>query len=335
MTAMLEVKAVLKQGAFALDASFSTPTNAITALFGPSGGGKSTLLAAIAGLKRISDGWIILNGKPRDNVSGAVHIPPHERAIGLVFQDSRLFPHLTVRQNIDYARRRVPRPVRFDLADVVRFFDVEALLDRPVNNLSGGEKGRVALARALLSEPEYLLLDEPFAALDGSRRNRFIQVLLAMHQTFGLPMMVVTHAIDDVVALASHVVALENGRTVASGQVGEVTRQPEFQSLLDPRDVGTAILPGGLKASREDVAQGLWLRADHVVLATAVPTFISARNVIEGQILSIRADPKRGVLVELQTDAGILLSRVTKDAVDEIGLVTGARAWAVIKVHAL
>jgi molybdate transport system ATP-binding protein len=334
MTAMLEVNAVLRQGEFLLDASFSVPTNAITALFGPSGGGKSSLLAAIAGLKRLSDGWIILNGKIRDNVSSAVHVRPDERGIGLVFQDARLFPHMTVRQNIDYARCRAPRPLRYDLIEVARLFDIGNLLGRSVNKLSGGEKGRVALARAVLSEPEFLLLDEPFAALDGTRRQHFIEILLTMHKTFGLPMMIVTHDIDDVAALASHVVGLENGRIVASGFLGDVAHLPEFQGLLDSRDVGTALSPGVLRAARAGNAQGLWLRADHIVLAGTRPVSISARNVIEGRVLSIRADPNRGVLVELQTDAGILLSRITEDAANELKLAADSPVWTIIKVHA-
>jgi molybdate transport system ATP-binding protein len=329
----LEVNAKLGQGHFTLDARFAAPTNAITALFGPSGSGKSTLLAAIAGLKRLTDGWIVLNRRVCDNVADGVHVRSHERGIGLVFQNARLFPHLTVRQNIAYAQRRAPQPPRHLFSEVAGFFDIENLLDRPITNLSGGERSRVALARALVSEPSLLLLDEPFAALDGTRRNDFIQVLLAMHKTFELPMMVVTHDITDAAALASQVVGLANGRVVASGPFGEIAHQPEFQSLLDPRDVGIAMMPRALRSDREGDAEGLWLRADNVVLAGSRPLSISARNIIEGQIMSIVADERRGVLVKLRTPAGVVLARVTAEAVADLSLAVGKSVWALIKVH--
>src|SRR3984885_12325017 len=184
---LLQAHLRLTQGSFVLDAQFQAPANAITALFGPSGAGKSTLLSALAGLSH-ADGPVILNGR---NVSD---LRPHRRGFGLVFQDARLFPHLTAGQNLAYARRRAPDS-KLEPADVAAFFDIAALLDRPVGNLSGGEKSRVALARALVSSPDFLLLDEPFAALDGPRRRAFIEVLLAAHRKFHIPMLVVSHSI--------------------------------------------------------------------------------------------------------------------------------------------
>jgi len=206
----LEVDVQITRGAFRLAAQFTASGDGITVLFGPSGSGKSSLLLGIAGLIRC-DGTIRLGSRALDEV------PPHDRGLGMVFQDARLFPHLTARQNIAYAWQRAPADKRPQIEDVARFFDITAALDRPVGNLSGGEKSRVALARALAAAPDFLLLDEPFAALDGQRRRAFIDVLLKMHRNFHLPMLVVTHDIDDAAALASDLVALKAGQVVAKG----------------------------------------------------------------------------------------------------------------------
>jgi molybdate transport system ATP-binding protein len=262
-------------------------------------------------------------------------VPPHRRGIGMVFQDARLFPHLTARQNIAYAFQRAPKDRRRDIGEVAQFFDIASLLDRPVGNLSGGEKSRVALARALVGTPDYLLLDEPFAALDGIRRRAFIQVLLDMHRSFGLPMLVVTHSIDDAAALASHLVALQAGRVVVSGAFDEATREPTFTALLDPRDEGTAVSGLLLDSGVEPGHKYLWLRADHVVLAAELPRALSARNILEGEIAVVRTEEGGGRLVELKTAVGPILSRVTQDAVKELGLAEGKRAWALVKAHAL
>ncbi|HWM61679.1 MAG TPA: ATP-binding cassette domain-containing protein, partial [Rhizomicrobium sp.] len=148
MNAALEVDARLRLGGLELEARFTAPGDGITVLFGPSGSGKSTLLSLIAGLVRLGSGRIALGGQVCDG--DGIHVAPHRRGIGLVFQDARLFPHLTARRNILYARRRAAEAKRLDMAEVARFFDITALLDRPVRNLSGGEKSRVALARALV-----------------------------------------------------------------------------------------------------------------------------------------------------------------------------------------
>jgi len=206
----------MERGAFRLEANIRAPGDGITVLFGPSGSGKSSLLSAIAGLVPCQ-GHVRLGRELLCDSAVDLDLPPHRRGIGMVFQDARLFPHLSARQNIAYAHKRAPVDRRRNIGDLARFFDITPLLDRPVGNLSGGEKSRVALARALVGTPEFLLLDEPFAALDGIRRRAFIQVLLETHKSFGLPMLVVTHNIDDAAVLASHLVALKGGQVVASG----------------------------------------------------------------------------------------------------------------------
>jgi len=322
----------LHQGAFVLEAKFSVPASGVTALFGPSGSGKSTLLAALAGLKKLDSGRIALMGKVC--ADAGLHVPPHQRGFGLVFQEARLFPHLSVRQNIAYAARRAPQS-KLTLAEVAEFFDIASLLDRPVHNLSGGEKSRVALARALVSTPDYLLLDEPFAALDGARRRGFIAALLAAHRRFQIPMMVVTHNIDDAASLASHMLAITQGRLVAQGAFADVAQSPDFQALLDRRDIGTVLAAGALRGAKNDSVQGIWLRADQVLLATEIPRAISARNIQEGRITAMRAEADDAVLVQLATPAGPLLARVTGEAVRDLGLAPGKTAWALVKAQAV
>jgi len=318
---LLQADIGLKQGGFSLEARLEAPGDGITVLFGPSGSGKSTLLAVLAGLKNADRQAVVLDGRDLSR------LPPHRRGIGLVFQDARLFPHLSVRRNIEFAGRRATHTAP-PIEEVARFFDITALLDRRVRNLSGGEKSRVALARALASRPDFLLLDEPFAALDGARRRAFIQVLIHMHHTWRLPMLVVTHNIDDAAALGSHLVALKEGRVVAAGEFTEASRNPKFQALLDSRDTGAAVR---LAHSQHG---GHWLRADQVLIAAEQPKAISARNILAGTVQRLTPEPD-GVLVELATEAGILLSRLTPEAVAELGLAPQKRAWALVKAHAL
>jgi molybdate transport system ATP-binding protein len=311
----------LKQGGFSLEVQLEAPADGITVLFGPSGSGKSTLLAVLAGLKRADRQTITLGGRDLSP------LPPHRRGIGLVFQDARLFPHLSVRRNIEYAARRAPRGAPA-VEEVARFFDITAFLDRRVRNLSGGEKNRVALARALAARPDFLLLDEPFAALDGARRRAFIQVLIHMHRSWRLPMLVVTHNIDDAAALGSHLVALKEGRVVTAGEFAQTSRQAAFQMLLDSHDTGAAVR---LAHSQHG---GQWLRADQVLIAAEEPKAISARNILVGTVQRLTSEPD-GVLVELATAVGIIVSRLTPEAVAELGLVPQKRAWALVKAHAL
>lgn len=332
---MLEVEAQLKRGRFTLEAQFTAPSDTITALFGPSGGGKSTLLSAIAGLKRLARGRIVLNGKVREDTEAGTRIPPHRRGFGLVFQEARLFPHLTVRKNIAYAKRRAPRPDGLDIEEVSASFGIDRLLDRPVRHLSGGEKNRVALARALASQPDLLLLDEPFAALDGATRRAFISTLRTIHRAYQLPMLVVTHNIDEAAALASHVIALRDGHVVTVGPIAEVSAKPEFCAFLDGRDTGVALPATSLRTGSPDAALNIWLRADQVLLASQPPVGLSARNIIKGRVSHIFPQKADGVLVQLETPAGAILSRVTKDAALELSLAPGATVWAVIKAYSL
>lgn len=329
---VLAAHAVLRRGAFALNARLDAPLDGVTALFGPSGAGKSLLLAAIAGLVRIEAGEIAMNG--RRLAGPGLHVPPHERGIGLIFQDSRLFPHLTVRGNLEYAARRAPpgrAPLTLDSA--AERLDVAALLDRPVRNLSGGERSRVALARALLSAPEFLLLDEPFAALDGARRHAFLDLLGDIHKRIALPMLVVTHQVEDVARIATHLVALQGGAVIADGPLTLASASAPFQTLLSQRDTGVA-LPLAALHGQTGARGAAWVRADVVLVANKPPDGLSARNVWRGRIAAIDIEPAARLL-RVDTELGPVLARITVEAADELELTIGSPVWSILKTHAV
>lgn len=326
-------EAVVRRGGFRFVADFELAMEGVTVVFGPSGAGKSSLLAAIAGVQRLETGTITFNGRVLEDARAGARVPAHERGIGLVFQDARLFPHLTVKGNLDYAENRRPAarnaPIVIEIARRLQFED---LLSRPVRNLSGGEKTRVALARAIVSAPELLLLDEPFSALDGRRRHDFLSLLRELSREQNLPMIVVTHQIDDAVEMASQIVMVRGGRVIGHGSAADVMARPEFTALLDRRELGVR-LPAAAVSARD--AEGVWVRADSVLIASEEPRGISARHVWRGVVASIVHETTGGVLVSLATDAGYILSRITPEALSDLGLEEGRTAWAVVKAHAL
>jgi molybdate transport system ATP-binding protein len=315
--------AVVRRGGFRLSAELSIPTEGITVVFGPSGAGKSMLLSAIAGLHRLAAGSVTFNGRVLEDVDRQQRVAAcTNAAIGLVFQDARLFPHLTVRGNLHYAEHRRPAARNAPITlEISRLLEFEDLLDRPVKNLSGGERSRVALARAIVSAPELLLLDEPFAALDGRRRRDFARFLKEYGRDMGVPIIVVTHLIDEAAELANHVVAMRAGRVVCSGQPAEIMTRPEFAALLDPRDRG-AWVQGAAGYAPGD---GVWVRADSVLLASAEPRGISARNVWPGRVAGILREPDGAILVSLDTAKGYILSRITPEALVDLKLEEGGK----------
>ena len=204
-------------GAFDLDVAFEGPADGVTVLFGPSGAGKSATLAAIAGSGAIDRGHVVLGSHVLFDSATRVNAPQRARRIGWVFQDARLFPHLRVEANLRYGMRRASGVQRIDFDHVVGVLDIGHLLRRGVRDLSGGERQRIALGRALLSQPELLLLDEPLAALDGGRKAEVLAYIKRLKADFALPMLYVTHSPDEVHAVADHVVMLDHGRVVTTG----------------------------------------------------------------------------------------------------------------------
>ena len=237
---MISVAVERQLGDFTLDVAFEGPGDGVTVLFGPSGAGKSATLAAIAG-SGATRGRVALNERVLTDTASGVFVPPRARRIGWVFQDARLFPHLRVEGNLRYGLKRAPLPHRIAFDHVVAVLDIGHLLARGVGDLSGGERQRVALGRALLSQPDLLLLDEPLAALDGVRKAEILAYIQRLKADFGLPMVYVTHDADEVRAVADRVVMLETGRAVASGGV-EIVPGGRREATVVLRDVDGVVL---------------------------------------------------------------------------------------------
>jgi molybdate transport system ATP-binding protein len=342
-------------GDFSLDAAFSVPAPGVTALFGRSGAGKSVTISAIAGAVRPDRGRIALGERIVFDSDRGVDTPMERRAIGWVFQDARLFPHLSVRANLDYGARRArgrDAGVRFD--EVLSVLGIEPLLARRPSRLSGGERQRVAIGRALLSQPSLLLMDEPLSALDAPRRAEILPYLARLKTRFALPILYVTHSLAEVVRLADRLVVLDQGRVAAQGALAEVLARADLP-LLAGRADSAAILDGVIAAdlaerglSRLRIGEvdlfaprlqqpvGEPVRAivlaRDVLLARVRPEAISARNILPGRIAALRARPDGSVMARVALEGGpALLSAITADAVQSLALAPGERVWAILK----
>ncbi|MBK1658342.1 molybdenum ABC transporter ATP-binding protein [Paracraurococcus ruber] len=304
-----------RRAGFALDAAFAVPAAGVTALFGPSGCGKSTILAAVAGLLRPQAGRVAIGGEVLLDTATRAFVPPERRRCGLVFQDARLFPHLSVETNLRYGLRRAPRGAAGpDMAEVVMLLGIGHLLHRRPAGLSGGERQRVALGRALLSRPRLLLMDEPLAALDAARRAEVLPFLARLRDAAGLPILYVTHALDEVDALADQMVLLEEGRVLAAGPVEALTARTDLAPLAGRRDAGV-LLPcvvgdaadglrllefagGALLTTAQPGPPGTRLRvrirARDVAVATEEPRGLSTRNILPVTIAAIDAAGEAG-----------------------------------------
>lgn len=355
---MIEVEARLRQGHFSLDAAFACDQG-ITALFGRSGSGKSTVIAVIAGIRRPDRGRVVLNGRTLVDTDAHVWLPPHRRRVGLVFQDSQLFPHLTVRQNLLYGRwfsRHQAAEIPFDA--VVSTLGIEALLPRRPPRLSGGEKQRVALGRALLANPALLLMDEPLASLDMARKIEILPLIESIRDDFRIPILYVSHAVEEVARLADTVVALDAGRVVACGPpptvLGAPVQPPEqdrfaVASVLDvnvgPFDerygltvlhhpAGEIFLTGRIGAVRHQVR--IVIKAIDVALATEPPAHLSIRTVLRARVAAIVADGSAVAAVQLGLpDGSRLVALATRKALDELDLAPDKPVFALIKTVAV
>lgn len=348
MTAV-SVDIAIRAGTLGLDIRFEAPAG-VTVLFGPSGAGKTTILRAVAGLARPDTGRIDVGGRVLFDAATGVNLRPETRAVGYVFQDARLFPHLTVLQNLRYGGRH-------DEDRVIGLLGLETLLDRRPAGLSGGEKSRVALGRALMRNPDVLLLDEPLAALDAPRKAEVLPYLEALAAEDGPPMLYVTHAIDELARLARTVAVVDGGRIAASGPVEQVLADPALAPLFGPRDAG-AVIRG--RVAGRDAGQGLtevtfdggrlWLPgrvgemgapirlrvpASDVILAAEKPAGLSALNILPVEVVSVVPGRGPGVAVGLACGATRLLARVTARSAVALGLEPGARVWAIIKATAI
>jgi molybdate transport system ATP-binding protein len=335
-----------------LDMAFAVPSPGITVLFGPSGAGKSTTILAAAGLLRPNECRIEVDGQVMADTATGVWLPPERRRAGLVFQDARLFPHMSVATNLRFGMRRArPGTVTFD--EVIELLGIGGLLDRRPHTLSGGERQRVAIGRALLAQPSLLLMDEPLASLDRARKAEILPWLSRLKTALRLPVLYVTHDLDEVTRLADSLVLLEAGRVVGFGPLAEVAARADLPlaqrddaaGLLHCRvaehDQGrelTRLSGGGVTflVPLLDAAVGSECRirvpAREVILASRAPEGISLHNIISGTVRRIANDPtRRSVIVEIALPDGALLARVTPDAIVRLALAPGGPVLALIK----
>jgi molybdate transport system ATP-binding protein len=339
-------------GSFALDVEFVLPTPGITVIFGPSGAGKSTLLAATAGLFRPAMCRIEIDERVIGDTAAGIWLAPEKRRVGLVFQDARLFPHMTVESNLRYGLRRAP-PSSIAFQDIVGLLDISHLLPRRPHNLSGGERQRVAVGRALLAQPSLLLLDEPVANIDDARKQEILPYLVRLGVTLHLPMIYVTHSMDELTRVADSVVLLESGRVVAAGPLDQIGTRGDLP--LAQREDAAAVFTArigehdaGRQLTRLDATEApIWvpllagprgspvrvrLPAREVMLATREPEAISVHNRIPGTVRAITAETQRHAsLVEIISGERALLARVTPDAVARLELRPGAPVIAMFK----
>jgi molybdate transport system ATP-binding protein len=343
------------RGAFRLEARLELPGRGVSALWGPSGSGKSTCLRLLAGLERGRGEVDVLGERWQDDARG-VFLPVHRRRVGYVFQDAALLAHLSVAENLDYGRVRAPEPGRVDRAWVVRELGLEALLARAPRTLSGGERQRVAIAQALLAQPKLLLLDEPLAALDPARKVDLMACLERLRDELSIPMIYVSHAIDEVARLADHVVLLEGGRVAGSGPIGETLARLDLPAALAD-DAGAVIhatvvahddadhltqlaFDGGtLWVGRVDRAPGARLRARaaarDVSVALERPGPSSILNVLPARVLEVRDAGPHFVTVRLAAGETALLARITRRSLVALDLRPGLEVYAQIKGVAL
>lgn len=335
-----------------IDVTFEVASPGVTVLFGPSGGGKSTIILAAAGLLRPDECRIDLDGTLLADTATGLWLPPERRRAGLVFQDAKLFPHMSVATNLRFGMRRAP-PGAVPFDDVVSLLGIGGLLERRPHTLSGGERQRVAVGRALLAQPRLLLMDEPLASLDAERKAEIVPYLSRLKTALRLPVLYVTHDLNEVTHLADSLVLIEAGRVVGFGPMAEVAARADLP--LARRDDAGAVVT--CSVAEHDRARELTLLdgggarfwvplldaplgsecrirvpAREVILAGRAPEAISLHNVIAGTVRQIAADPaRRAVMVEIALPAGGLLARVTPDAIARLGLQAGSTVLALIK----
>jgi len=356
MTAPPDITArlYLARPGFTLDVDLRLPGRGVTALFGPSGCGKTTVLRSIAGLTRAQPGRVVVNGEVWQDDAERLWRPTHLRGLGYVFQEASLFDHLSVRGNIDYGLKRTPagrRAVAIDTA--VDLLGIGHLMDRKPHALSGGERQRVAMARALATSPRLLLMDEPLAALDAARKAELLPYLERLHRSLDIPVIYVSHAMDEVARLAGHLVLMDDGRVQAQGSTPELIVRLDLP--LAQGDAAAAVIEGTVEHcdARDHIVtvgfaggqlllvsptartpgQVLRLRvqARDVSLALAAPSDSSILNVLPATVAEIRTDSPGQCMVALDTGPTRLLARVTQRSASALGLAPGQAVFAQVK----
>jgi len=354
----LVIRLNLQRDAFKLQLDVQIPSQGITAILGPSGSGKTSLLRCIAGLEKAQQGYITINDHVWQDNTRNVFLAPWQRSIGYVFQESSLFSHLNVKQNLEYGlKRRSESASRHSLHEAIHLLGIESLLHRSTDSLSGGEKQRVAIARALATQPQLLLLDEPLASLDDARRKDIMPWLEKLRDEVAIPMIYVSHSIEEISRLANHLIAIEDGGVVYQGDAITGLTQRRSSSLITD-DIG-ALIEGTIteQDSRWHLALfnfdggNLWLKDTATLLHKTVRVRILAKDIsltlhkcadtsIQNLLLcavgAIEDDihPSQA-LVELKCGNSLLVARITKKSIDELGIRPGIHVWAQIKSAAL
>ena len=349
----LYLKGTVRYPDYELNFDLSLPGSGITALFGASGAGKSTLLRAVAGLVKPANGIIRIGGTSWQDDTSKLFVPTYKRPLGFVFQDARLFSHLNIIDNLQYGMKRIrTEQRRISLEKAVDLLGIGHLLDRMPDTLSGGEKQRVSIARALATSPDIMLMDEPLAALDMKRKSEIIPYLQRLNEELGIPVLYVSHALEEVSTLADHLVLLEKGRILASGATKDMltrldlplayydTASAIVQGKIiaeDPRFcLSTLAFPGGLvylPTGRFRTGEQVRLRiqARDVSLATIKPEQTSILNILETTVVAISPQSGGEVMVELDAKGTRLLSRITSKSASILKLDTGKHVYAQIK----
>jgi len=354
---MLHAAIAKKLQDFTLEANLDI-SSGVTAIFGPSGAGKSMLVKLLCGLKSPDEGLITLSGQTlferQAGKAPMCSLPTHKRHIGFVFQDHRLFPHLTVRQNLTYgmeAKKSGPRNLSFE--DVVTCLDIEPLLLRKPSQLSGGEQQRVAIGRALLANPDILIMDEPLSSLDQDRKDHILTLIERLRDQFSLNIIYITHSLDEVLRLADHLVLLEKGQIRAQGTVIDILSQHDlfplsgdtelasvFSGTVLARDIALNItsiqtdagevLVTGLEQARTGTPVRIRLRARDIAISTSEHSTISTLNQFKGRITNIQ-DHSPGVVI-ISIDTGLpLLAAITVKSLHQLELQVGNTVWALVK----
>jgi molybdate transport system ATP-binding protein len=335
------------RGTFRLAARFTSQPG-VTALFGRSGSGKSSLVDIVAGLIRPQRGKVAVDGQTLVDTARGVFVPKHRRRIGYVFQDSRLFPHLSVRQNLLYGRwfSRAEGGASGDFGSIVDLLGIGPLIERKPDSLSGGEKQRVAIGRALLAHPRLLLMDEPLASLDESRRAEILPYIERLRDVAGVPILYVSHSVAEVARLATTVVILSEGKVTAVGPVLDIL------PLADASDGGSALeavvashdetfqlttlasTAGELQVPKLAAVVGssvrAYIRSRDVMLSLQPPQEISALNVLAGKVATISEGDAQAD-IRLDCNGAIVMARLTTKSVRRLALAPGRPVFAVIK----
>jgi molybdate transport system ATP-binding protein len=341
---------------FNLDLDIEIPGQGVTAIFGASGSGKTSLLRCIAGLEKSTSGCLSVNGELWQDTS--VFVPTHKRSLGYVFQEASLFEHLTAMGNLRYAIKRNNQTAKPDLLEqVISVMGIESILSQYPQQLSGGERQRVAIARSLLSQPKLLLMDEPLASLDNTRKHEILPYLERLRSSFNIPILYVSHAVDEIVRLADHAVIMQQGKVIAQGGVTELfsrTDLPlgvsnEVGAILDCKVVETdeqwhlmrvAFEGGELWLpnvdNKQNTIQRVRVLASDVSLTLSAHSDSSILNVLSGEIVDIINDQSPAMtLVRLKVGNSYLLARLTHKSLQKLGLVTGQNIWIQIKSAAI